>query len=187
MIETKKEHIALKVEIEQFKEEALKMHIVQILDDSYMNTSFFDYNIDSDCSVIWYKAQARQLWDFWQASKAQAVSKIVLQNDCMIDQTWFMKGSSLSALITYAENNYKAEVVSQNSKIEFGTDDNEHWFAHDVPFFGDVQIDRIEEQGLVEWDICMNGCWQGPFNSKSECIQHLEECIREQQQELPFI
>ena len=58
---------ALIAEIEQFKEEALKMHIVQVLADSYTNTNLFDYNIDSDGSVIWYKAQARQLWDFWQA------------------------------------------------------------------------------------------------------------------------
>ena len=40
-----------------------------------------------------------------------------------------------------------------------------------------------EEHGLVEWDICLNGCWQGPFNSKSECIKHLEECIAEQREE----
>ncbi len=58
---------ALIAEIERFKEEALKMHIVQVLADSYTNTNLFDYNIDSDGSVIWYKAQARQLWDFWQA------------------------------------------------------------------------------------------------------------------------
>lgn len=64
---------ALIAEIEQFKEEALKMHIVQVLADSYTNTNLFDYNIDSDSSVIWYKAQARQLWDFWQAAKDQAV------------------------------------------------------------------------------------------------------------------
>ena len=64
---------ALITEIEKFKKEALKMHIVQVLADSYTNTSLFDYNIDSDGSVIWYKAQARQLWDFWQAAKAQAV------------------------------------------------------------------------------------------------------------------
>lgn len=115
-------------------------------------------------------------------TKAQAVPE-TLKNDCMIGQTWFMKGTSVSALIEYAENVYKAEAVAQNSKIEFGTDDNEHWFAHDVPFYGTVQIDRIEEHGLVEWDIHFNGCWQGPFNSKSECIKHLEECISEEREE----
>lgn len=172
---------ALIAEIERFKEQALKMHTVQVLADTYERSSLFDYSIDSDGSVIWYKAQARQLWDFWQA-KAQAVPE-TLKNDCMIGQTWFMKGTSVSALIEYAENVYKAEAVAQNSKIEFGTDDNEHWFAHDVPFYGTVQIDRIEEHGLVEWDIHFNGCWQGHFNSKSECIKHLEECISEEREE----
>lgn len=68
---------ALIAEINCFKEEALKMHIVQVLADSYTNTSLFDYNIDSDGSVIWYKAQARHLWDFWQAAKAQAVPEVL--------------------------------------------------------------------------------------------------------------
>lgn len=106
-----------------------------------------------------------------------------LQVDCMIDQVWFMKGTPVANLIKYASEVYKAEAVAQNSKIEFGTDDNEHWFAHDVPFFGRVQISQIKEHGLVEWDIYFNECWQGPFNSKSECIKHLEECIQERREE----
>ena len=64
---------ALIAEIEQFKEEALKMHIVQVLADTYERSSLFDHNINADGSVIWFKTQARQLWDFWQAAKAQAV------------------------------------------------------------------------------------------------------------------
>ena len=71
---------AVIAEIEKFKEEALKMHIVQVLADSYTNTNLFDYNIDFDGSVIWYKAQARQLWDFWQA-KAQAVPEWISAED----------------------------------------------------------------------------------------------------------
>ena len=117
----------------------------------------------------------------WQAAKASAVPE-KLKNDCMIGQTWFMQGTPVSALIQHAEKVYRAEAIAQNSKIEFGTDDNEHWFAHDVPFYGRVQIDRIEEHGLVEWDIYFNECWQGPFSSKQECIKHLEECIAEERQ-----
>ena len=64
---------AMIAEIEQFKEEALKMHIVQVLADTYERSSLFDHNINADGSVIWFKTQARQLWDFWQAAKAQAV------------------------------------------------------------------------------------------------------------------
>ena len=64
---------ALITEINNFKKEALKMHIVEVLAKTYEHSSLFDCNIDVDGSVIWYKAQARQLWDFWQAAKAQAV------------------------------------------------------------------------------------------------------------------
>lgn len=59
---------------------------------------------------------------------------LLLENDCMIGQFWFMKGTPVSALIKHAEEIYKAEVIAQNSKIDFGTDDNELWWAHDVPF-----------------------------------------------------
>ena len=118
-----------------------------------------------------------------ELAKAQATPEQILKNDCMIGQTWFMKGTPVSALVKYAEDIYKAEAIAQNSKIEFGTDDNERWWAHDVPFYGKVQMDRIEEHGLTEWDIHFNDCWQGPFNSKSECIKHLEECIAERREE----
>lgn len=130
-----------------------------------------------------YSLTTNSGWEMWQAAKAQAVHEQVLKNHCMVGQTWFMEGTPVSALIRHAESIYKAEVVSQNSKIKFGTDDNETWWAHEVPFYGTVQIDRIEEHGLVEWDIHFNGCWQGPFGSKSECIKHLEECIAEEREE----
>lgn len=114
----------------------------------------------------------------------EQIENLKLQNDCMIDQTWFMKGTPVANLIKHAEGVYQAEVAAQNSKIKFGTDDNQHWFAHEVPFFGTVQIDFIQEHGLEEWDIYFNECWQGPFNSKQRCIQHLEECIAEKRQEV---
>lgn len=104
----------------------------------------------------------------------------LLENNCMIGQTLFMQGTQLTALVEFAESSYFAEAVAQNSTIEFGTDDNQHWFAHDVPFFGRVQITKFEEGGLTEWDIHFNECWQGPFDSKAECIKRLEDCIAEQ-------
>ena len=64
---------ALITEINNFKKEALKMHIVEVLAKTYEHSSLFDHNINADGSVIWFKTQARQLWDFWQAAKAQAV------------------------------------------------------------------------------------------------------------------
>lgn len=123
------------------------------------------------------------VYAFAEALIKEAISEAILENDCMIGQTWFMKGTSVSELVNHAEKVYKTEAVSQNSKIEFFTDDNEHWFAHDVPFFGTVQIDRIKEHDFVEWDIHFGDCWQGPFSSKSECIEHLEICIKEEQEQ----
>ena len=89
-IQTKETLIA---EIEQFKEEALKMHIVQVLADTYERSSLFDHNINADGSVIWFKTQARQLWDFWQAVKSQAVPEgfvLVPQNPThkMMEASW---------------------------------------------------------------------------------------------------
>jgi hypothetical protein len=77
---------ALIAEIEQFKEEALKMHIVQVLADTYERSSLFDHNINADGSVIWFKTQARQLWDFWQAAKAQVVPEWISVEDRMPEE-----------------------------------------------------------------------------------------------------
>ena len=144
-----------------------------------MSNDLDNFNWDSDQEM--YEDEKTQLcWLTWLTSDTSAI----LDHDCMIDQTWFMKGTKVSALINHAKETYKAECITQNSKIEFGTDDNEHWFAHEVPYFGRVQITRIEEHGLVEWDIFFNECWQGPFSSKSRCIQHLEDCIQEQYEEV---
>ncbi|MFX8869277.1 hypothetical protein ABTM94_05545 [Acinetobacter baumannii] len=152
------------------------------------NLNYFDIavRIRKEAHDIWFERTIDEALEYaieqtWQAAKSEV---ILLSKDCMIDQTWFMKGTPVTNLIKHAEGVYQAEVAAQNSKIKFGTDDNQQWFAHDVPFFGTVQIDRIEEHGLVEWDIHFNECWQGPFNSKQQCIQHLEECIAEKRQEV---
>ncbi|ETR52342.1 hypothetical protein [Acinetobacter baumannii] len=118
-----------------------------------------------------------------KAGPVPIVEALTLENDCMIGQTWFPKGTPVINLIKHAEGVYKAEAVAQNSKIEFGTDDNEIWWAHDVPFYGRVQLQRFVEHGVVEWDIHFNDCWQGPFDSKVSAIQHLEECIAEKREE----
>ena len=84
---------ALITEINNFKKEALKMHIVEVLANTYEHSSLFDCNIDVDGSVIWYKAQARQLWDFWKAAKAQSMPEgfVLVPKEPtpkMIDSTW---------------------------------------------------------------------------------------------------
>lgn len=166
----------------QKEREAFEHHLT---DTGLVEFAGYGFEVD-ECDEYLHEP-TQVAWDSWLIgfgrSKAQAVPEQVLKNHCMVGQTWFMEGTPVSALIRHAESVYKAEVIAQNSKIEFGTDDNEHWFAHDVPFYGTVQIDRIEEHGLVEWDIHFNGCWQGPFGSKSECIKHLEGCIAEEHEE----
>ncbi len=170
-----------------FEAEFIHSHLLPFFN---FNENTGDYEIKSEFSEDEDKELAFEVlntdWVMWlraKRAKAQVVPEQVLKNHCMVGQTWFMKGTLVSELIRRAESIYKAEVVSQNSKIKFGTDDNETWWAHEVPFYGTVQIDRIEEHGLVEWDIHFNGCWQGPFGSKSECIKHLEECIAEEREE----
>jgi len=81
---------ALITEINNFKKEALKMHIVEVLANTYEHSSLFDCNIDVDGSVIWYKAQARQLWGFWQAAKAQKVPEGFVLAPIEDVKTWYL-------------------------------------------------------------------------------------------------
>ena len=77
---------ALVAEIEEFKKECLKMYIVEVLADSYTNTNLFDYIIVEDVKVWWMKAQARQLWDFWQSSKAETLLQWIDINERVPEQ-----------------------------------------------------------------------------------------------------
>lgn len=66
----------LKAEIEQFKAEAMKMHFVQVWAESYQNTDPFDHMVDEVRGVFWLKAQAYQLWKFWQFAKQTKQAEI---------------------------------------------------------------------------------------------------------------
>lgn len=131
---------ALSAEIEQFKEEALKMHIVQVLADTYTKTNLFDYNIiNFDGSVIWYKAQARQLWDFWKAAQAQAVPEpsIDLTGHDIKFITNFMCYSDLDNLDT--------EVTIQKCKSGFDGAGLYAWVA-EYPEEGGIKLGEAQEQ-----------------------------------------
>lgn len=123
------------------------------------------------------------VYQFAEALAKQSQESAVLKKDCMIEQTWFPQGTLITDLVEYAANVYKATAIAQNSKIQFGTDDNEHWWAHDVPYYGTVQLSKIIEHGITEWDMPLDGCWQGPFSSMEKAIVHLEECIKEKREE----
>jgi hypothetical protein len=91
---------ALIAEIERFKTESLKTHIVKVWAESYANTNPFDYVIleKENNKVWWMKTQAYQLWQMWQAAKAQAVPKGI--SDI---QSWIAV-NSFSALDVAHEN-----------------------------------------------------------------------------------
>lgn len=64
---------ALLAEIQAFKDEALKMHLVQNLIDHCPDTDVFDHDISADGRVYWMKAQISQVWEFWQSAKASVI------------------------------------------------------------------------------------------------------------------
>lgn len=72
------EREALIAEIELFIAEAMKAYVVERWAESYTNTDPFGYVIleNENNKVWWMKAQAHQLWQFWQAAKAHEAKKL---------------------------------------------------------------------------------------------------------------
>lgn len=72
-----KELEILKSEIERFKTESLKTHVVKVWAESYTNSDPFGYVIleKENNKVWWMKTQAHQLWEMWHAAKSQAIPK----------------------------------------------------------------------------------------------------------------
>lgn len=62
----------LEAQIESFKKEAMELWFVPNLADTYKNKDLFSYSI-MDGEVFFMREQARQLWNFWNKAKAQAV------------------------------------------------------------------------------------------------------------------
>lgn len=67
----------LKAQIEVFKKEAMELWFVPNLADTYKNKDLFSYSI-MDGEVFFMREQARQLWSFWNKSKAQAVPEHII-------------------------------------------------------------------------------------------------------------
>lgn len=70
----------LKAEIERFKTESLKTHVVKVWAESYTNSDPFGYAIlgKENNKVWWMKTQAHQLWEMWQAAKATPEGFVLL-------------------------------------------------------------------------------------------------------------
>ena len=86
------EREALIAEIDHFISEAKKSYIVERWAVSYENSNPFSHTINDKNEVWWMKAQAHQLWQFWQAAKANEAEKL---EGCVVvpkDQTedWYL-------------------------------------------------------------------------------------------------
>ena len=79
-----KELEILKAEIERFKVESLKTHVVKVWAESYTNSDPFDYSIleKENNKVWWMKTQAHQLWEMWQAAKATPEGFVLVPREC---------------------------------------------------------------------------------------------------------
>ena len=79
-------------EIERFKEEAMKSYVVSCWAESYTNTDPFGYIIleNENNKVWWLKTQAYQLWEMWQAAKAQAVPEGFVLVEKKNTEDWYL-------------------------------------------------------------------------------------------------
>ncbi|MFW2080958.1 hypothetical protein ACNPQK_08280 [Acinetobacter guillouiae] len=78
-----KELEILKAEIERFKVECLKTHVVKVWAESYTNSDPFGYVIweKENNKVWWMKTQAHQLWEMWLAAKTPPKGFILLPTE----------------------------------------------------------------------------------------------------------
>ncbi|WP_335986606.1 hypothetical protein [Acinetobacter bereziniae] len=85
----------LKAEVERFKTESLKTHIVKVWAESYTNSDPFGYAIleKENNKVWWMKTQAHQLWEMWQAAKLQATPEGFVLVPVKEIKTWFLDES----------------------------------------------------------------------------------------------
>lgn len=60
------------MDIQNFITEFKKTFIYDLLSQTLTDEQLFEHAIDGD-GVTWFKEQMRQMWDLWQAAKAQAV------------------------------------------------------------------------------------------------------------------
>lgn len=80
------EREALITEIDHFINEAKKSYIVERWAVSYENSNPFSHTINDKNEVWWMKAQARQLWEFWQAAIARMEVRINTLDEILLNQ-----------------------------------------------------------------------------------------------------
>lgn len=115
---------ALIAEIERFKTESLKTHVVKVWADSYENSDPFGYVIfkNDNNKVWWMKTQAYQLWEMWQAAKAVPEGFVLVPReptDEMIEA--FSDGYMDSLSVDFkgaSRDGYKAMIKAQEQEHE---------------------------------------------------------------------
>ena len=73
------------MDIQNFIAEFKKTFVYDLLSQTLTDEQLFEHAIDGD-GVTWFKEQMRQMWDLWQAAKAQAVPEgfaLVSQKDLL--------------------------------------------------------------------------------------------------------
>ena len=60
------------MDIQNFIAEFKKTFVYDLLSQTLTDEQLFGHAIDGD-GVTWFKEQMRQMWDLWQAAKAQAI------------------------------------------------------------------------------------------------------------------
>lgn len=60
------------MDIQNFITEFKKTFVYDLLSQTLTDEQLFEHAIDGD-GVTWFKEQMRQMWDLWQAAKAQAI------------------------------------------------------------------------------------------------------------------
>ncbi|WP_457971058.1 hypothetical protein [Acinetobacter calcoaceticus] len=89
MINLANQREALIAEVEVFKKDCMELWFVPNLAASYTNRDFFSYSIIEDNQVFFMIEQTRQLWEFWNKAKANAVPKgSILITESEIDTFW---------------------------------------------------------------------------------------------------
>ena len=126
---TQDERKALVTEIDRFIHEAKKSYIVERWAVSYENSDPFSHTINDKNEVWWMKAQARQLWEFWQAAKAHEAEKL---NGCVLvpkDQieVWWQDSEEPENFATKEDDlSFIAQHIEDDEIMEI----NEHHTIH---------------------------------------------------------
>lgn len=105
----------LKAEIERFKTESLKTHVVKVWAESYTNSDPFGYAIleKENNKVWWMKTQAHQLWEMWQAAKATPEGFV------LVEASEFESLKSDNKHFTESCIDWTDRAYKQRAKVEF--------------------------------------------------------------------